>query len=296
MQEGFNKKNIILSTILVTGANGQLGSELKQLESKYSNFDFLFLDREDLDITDEAAVKFFFEENEIGYCINAAAYTAVDNAEKDKENAYILNALAVKYLAENAMKNNCKFIQISTDFVFDGKVTSPLKETDLTNPLSVYGQTKLEGEKFALENQALVIRTSWLYSTFGNNFVKTMLRLGAERESLNIIADQIGTPTYAKDLAEVLMFLVSKVEKEKLTGLYHFSNDGVASWYDFAAEIFRISGTKCTANPIPTEQYPTPAERPKYSLMDKTKISRDFGVVLKGWKTSLAECIEALDK
>ena len=283
-----------MKTILVTGANGQLGSEIRQLESTYSNYDFLFLDRDDLDITDEKAVKYFFKENEISFCINAAAYTAVDNAEKDSENAFLLNATAVKYLAENALKNNCKLIQISTDFVFDGTANLPLKETDQPNPISVYGASKLKGEEFALENEALVIRTSWLYSIFGNNFVKTMLRLGSEREELNIIADQIGTPTYAKDLAETILFLIDKIETEKLFGLYHFSNDGTTSWFDFAAEIFKISGTNCKANPIPTEQYPTPAQRPKYSLMDKSKIVNDFGIELKDWKLSLAECIEKL--
>lgn len=283
-----------MKTILVTGANGQLGSELKQLESKYSNFDFLFLDREDLDITDEKAVQYFFSENKIDFCINAAAYTAVDNAEKDTENARILNALAVKYLAENAKKTNCAFIHISTDFVFDGSAKSPLKESDKPNPLSVYGETKLEGEYFALENNALVIRTSWLYSTFGNNFVKTMIRLGNEREELNIIADQYGTPTYARDLAELIMALIDTKDIKTLVGLYHFSNSGEASWYDFAQEIFTISEIKCNAKPIATTEYPTPAERPKYSIMDKSKIVNDFGVELKDWKLSLKECLEKL--
>lgn len=284
-----------MKTILVTGANGQLGNELRQLESKFPNYHFLFLDKEDLNITDEHAVIYFFEENEVDYCINAAAYTAVDNAENDEENAYLLNAFAVKYLAENALLSECKFIQISTDFVFDGEGNFPLKETDETNPISVYGASKLKGEEFALDNDAIVIRTSWLYSTFGNNFVKTMLRLGAERESLNIISDQIGTPTYAKDLAEMILFLIDTVEVSKLKGIYHFSNEGKASWFEFAEEIFRLSATECKANPIPTEQYPTPASRPKYSLLDKSKIVTDFEVILKDWKKSLTECLNALN-
>lgn len=284
-----------MKTILVTGANGQLGSELKQLEDKYSNFDFLFLDRDDLDITDKKAVKYFFKENDVDFCINAAAYTAVDNAETDEKNAHVLNALAVKYLAENAQKTNCKLIQISTDFVFDGTAIKPLLEEDEANPLSVYGKTKLEGEYFALENNALVIRTSWLYSTFGNNFVKTMIRLGKERDELNIIADQFGTPTYAKDLAVLIMNLIDTKDKKDLTGLYHFSNAGEASWCDFAKEIFIVSGVKCKANPIPTLEYPTPAERPKYSVMDKSKMVKDFDVALIDWKISLKECINKLE-
>lgn len=285
-----------MKTILVTGANGQLGSELKQLTSTYSNFNFLFLERSQLDITDKEAVVNAFKENKIDFCINTAAYTAVDNAETDAENAQILNALAVKYLAENAQKNDAKLIHISTDFVFDGKGKKPLNETDKTNPLSIYGTTKLEGEKFALENDALVIRTSWLYSTFGNNFVKTMIRLGTERDELNIIADQFGTPTYARDLAQVILEIISNNEVEKLKGLYHFSNAGEASWYDFASEIFRQNKINCKANPIPSTAYPTPAERPKYSVMDKSKIVKDFGIELKDWKASLKECLEKLNK
>ncbi|MGB1019248.1 MAG: dTDP-4-dehydrorhamnose reductase [Chitinophagales bacterium] len=284
-----------MKTILVTGANGQLGNELKYLENSFTDFKFIFTDKQALDITNNEAILSFFKINEIDFCINTAAYTAVDNAEDDQENAMLLNATAVKYLAEVCKEFNAKLIHVSTDFVFDGKGNIPLKEENKPNPLSVYGATKLKGEEFALENNALVIRTSWLYSTFGNNFVKTMLRLGTERDELNIIADQFGTPTYAKDLAKAILDIISNNKVESIKGLYHFSNDGEASWFDFTKEIFSISNINCKANPIPTTEYPTPAERPKYSVMDKSKIVDDFGVVMKDWKVSLKECIEKLN-
>ena len=284
-----------MKTILVTGANGQLGNELKYLENSFTDFKFIFTDKQALDITNNEAILSFFKINEIDFCINTAAYTAVDNAENDQENAMLLNATAVKYLAEVCKEFNAKLIHVSTDFVFDGKGNIPLKEKNKPNPLSVYGATKLKGEEFALEKDALVIRTSWLYSTFGNNFVKTMLRLGTERDELNIIADQFGTPTYAKDLAKAILDIISNNKVENIKGLYHFSNKGEASWFDFTKEIFSISNINCKANPIPTTKYPTPAERPKYSVMDKSKIVDDFGVVLKDWKVSLKECIEKLN-
>lgn len=284
-----------MKTILVTGANGQLGNELKYLKNSFTDFKFIFTDKQALDITNNEAILSFFKINEIDFCINTAAYTAVDNAENDQENAMLLNATAVKYLAEVCKEFNAKLIHVSTDFVFDGKGNIPLKEENKPNPLSVYGATKLKGEEFALEKDALVIRTSWLYSTFGNNFVKTMLRLGTERDELNIIADQFGTPTYAKDLAKAILDIISNNKVENIKGLYHFSNKGEASWFDFTKEIFSISNINCKANPIPTTEYPTPAERPKYSVMDKSKIVDDFGVVLKDWKVSLKECIEKLN-
>lgn len=284
-----------MKTILVTGANGQLGNELKYLKNSFTDFKFIFTDKQALDITNNEAILSFFKINEIDFCINTAAYTAVDNAEDDQENAMLLNATAVKYLAEVCKEFNAKLIHVSTDFVFDGKGNIPLKEENKPNPLSVYGATKLKGEEFALEKDALVIRTSWLYSTFGNNFVKTMLRLGTERDELNIIADQFGTPTYAKDLAKAILDIISNNKVENIKGLYHFSNKGEASWFDFTKEIFSISNINCKANPIPTTEYPTPAERPKYSVMDKSKIVDDFGVVLKDWKVSLKECIEKLN-
>ncbi len=280
-----------MKTILVTGSNGQLGNELKSIQSKFSNFKFIFTDKDDLDITNATDLSMFFTENKIDYCINAAAYTAVDKAEEDMEMAFMLNAEAVLYLIDACKINNTKLIQISTDFVFDGKAKKPLKENESTNPLSVYGYSKLKGEEFALQNKALVIRTSWLYSSFGNNFVKTMIRLANERDELNIINDQIGTPTYAKDLAETILSLLLNFDISELEGLYHFSNEGVASWYDFAIEIFKQKKIACQVHPIPTTQYPTPAERPKYSVMDKSKIQKDFAIKLKDWKLSLKECI-----
>ena len=284
-----------MKTILVTGSDGQLGNEINSLKHNFKNFNFIFTDKGDLDITNPKELSIFFEDNKIDYCINAAAYTAVDKAEEDMEMAFMLNSEAVLYLVDACAINNTKLIQISTDFVFDGKANKSLKEDDTANPLSVYGFSKLKGEEIALQNNALVIRTSWLYSTFGNNFVKTMIKLGSERDELNIIDDQIGTPTYAKDLAEMILFLIENFDKDKLSGLYHFSNDGKASWYDFAVEIFRIKGIECKVNPIPTTEYPTPAERPKYSVMDKSKIKYIFSIALKDWKLSLRRCLNEIE-
>lgn len=282
--------------IAVTGANGQLGNELKALANQFPQIQFTFTDKETLDVCHIEEVNTFFEENDFDFCINTAAYTAVDNAETDQENAHLLNAEAVNYLSIACQENNTKLIHISTDFVFNGKGNKALKETDATEPLSVYGSTKLQGEKYALEKEHFVVRTSWLYSAYGNNFVKTMLRLGKERESLNIIADQIGTPTYAKDLAETILYIIKHFPKEKIKGLYHFSNEGKASWYDFATEIFAQAKIDCKTNAIPTEQYPTPATRPKFSLMDKNKIQIDFGIKLKDWKQSLQQCLQQLNE
>lgn len=280
--------------ILVTGSNGQLGSEFKVLSKTHSKFKFIFIDKEDLDITDLDKVKNYFSKNLVDVCINGAAYTAVDKAETDSINAFNVNEFAVKYISEACKINNTKLIQISTDFVFDGKSKIAYTEEDKTEPLSVYGQSKLNGELNALENNNLVIRTSWLYSSFGNNFVKTMIRLGTDRTELNVIEDQIGTPTYAKDLAEMIINLIANNNISKLNGLYHFSNDGKASWYDFAKEIFKIKKIDCKVNPIPTTEYPTPAERPKFSLMDKSKIEQDFNVKLVDWKDSLDNCLKLL--
>jgi len=291
----FTTTNYLFMNILITGSNGQLGSEFKKLVDSYTNFSFIFIDKEDLDITDSSLVFKYFRKNNFDFCINTAAYTAVDKAKTDKENACKVNTQAVQYLQKACDRYGVKLIHISTDFVFDGKQNIPYKETDNANPINVYGESKLGGEQKALvNNNALVIRTSWLYSSFGNNFVKTMIRLGNEKGELSIIDDQIGTPTYAKDLAEMIMELISIQDKNKLRGLYHFSNSGKASWHDFAKEIFRLKNITCKVIPIPTTAYPTPAARPKFSLMDKSKIINDFAIELKDWKESLKECLELL--
>jgi dTDP-4-dehydrorhamnose reductase len=266
-----------MKTILVTGANGQLGSELQEIAGKNSYFSFLFTDYEELDITDRNAVHQFFSSHSIDYVINCAAYTAVDKAETDYERAKILNAEAVGILAKEAHRTNIPFIHISTDYVFDGKNYKPYQEDDVVNPQSAYGTTKLEGENlaFAHHNKTMIIRTSWLYSSFGNNFVKTMIRLGKERDELSVIFDQIGTPTYAYDLANGIMSIIDSVEKNEQSftpGIYHYSNEGVCSWFDFAKEIHAYCNITCTVNPIKTEDYPTPAQRPFYSVLDKSKI------------------------
>lgn len=270
--------------ILITGVKGQLGSELSKIIP-----DAVLADKEELDITDFEAVKQFVNTNKIDTIINCVAYTAVDKAEDDEENTYKVNVLG----AENLAKTNCKLIHISTDYVFDGKNYEPYIEEDKTEPLSVYGKTKLESENVVLKNnkQAIVIRTSWLYSTYGNNFVKTMLRLGKEKESLNVVFDQVGTPTYAKDLAEIIKVIIPNINEET-AGIYHFSNEGVCSWYDFATEIMSLSNLNCKVKPILSIEYPTKATRPHYSVLNKNKIKKTFNVEIRHWKEALMECLK----
>ena len=287
--------------ILVTGANGQLGMELRQLASQYPGYDFAFLSREHLRVNDAGSVKQYFKTNHPDYCINCAAYTAVDKAEAEKESAFDINAGAVGILAAVCRTYECLFIHISTDYVFDGTATVPYKEDDPVNPQSVYGASKLEGERQAIKfNPApIIIRTSWVYSEFGKNFVKTMLRLMSEKEEINVVSDQYGSPTYAADLAQAILQIIGKpappgrgLPPQK--GIYHFSNEGVITWYDFAVAIKELSGSPCKINPITTLQYPTPAKRPAYSALDKTKIQQTFGITLKDWKGSLDACIHRL--
>jgi dTDP-4-dehydrorhamnose reductase len=280
--------------ILVTGSNGQLGKELKELESSYPQFEFIFLSREDLPIHHFELVRNFFKGTHPQYLINCGAYTAVDRAESEKELAFQVNAEAVGVLAAICNENNCQFIHISTDYVFDGTATTPYKEDSPTNPQGVYGTSKLEGEKQALQlnPDSVIIRTSWVYSEFGKNFVKTMLKLMCEKDELNVVNDQFGSPTYAADLAEAIMQIVPQSATHG--GIYHYSNNGIINWYDFALAIKAISGSNCKINPIPTSQYPTPAKRPAYSVLDKTKIQQTFGIELKDWKESLAVCISRL--
>lgn len=281
--------------VLVTGANGQVGSELRDLSSMYS-YEFFFTDRESLDISDANAIKEFIELNSIKIIINAAAYTAVDKAESDEINADKVNHLAVKNLAQIAKEKNITLIHISTDYVFDGKNYKPYNEDDITQANGVYGKTKLDGEK-AMQvinpKNSIIIRTSWVYSSFGNNFVKTMLRLGKERYSLGVIFDQVGTPTYARDLAKTILDILPNINNEKVA-IYNYSNEGVLSWYDFAKEIMKMAKIDCIINPIETKEYPTPATRPHYSLLNKAKIKKEFNLVIPFWKDSLDACLKTM--
>ncbi len=280
--------------ILITGCNGQLGNEMQLLEKNYPQHSWFNTDVQELDISNQLAVEQFVKQNQIDGIVNCAAYTAVDKAEENKELCTTLNTVAPSYLAAAVDKRGGWMIQISTDYVFNGTKHTPYVETDTPSPDSVYGSTKLAGElgvsKFC--KCSMIIRTAWLYSTFGNNFVKTMLRLGKEKTELGVIYDQIGTPTYARDLASIIM---TAIEKGIQPGVYHFSNEGVISWYDFTKAIHRIAGiTTCHVRPLHTAEYPTPANRPHYSVLDKTKIKKTYGVEVPYWEESLKECIEKL--
>ena len=280
--------------ILVTGCNGQLGSEMQLLEKENPQHTFFNTDVEELDITDQDAIEKFVAYNGIDGIVNCAAYTAVDKAEANEELCTRLNAEAPAYLAAAVGRRGGWMIQISTDYVFDGTKHTPYTEDDDTCPNSVYGKTKLVGELNVqkLCENSMIIRTAWLYSTFGNNFVKTMIRLGKEKPELGVIFDQIGTPTYARDLAVAIF---AAVNKGIVPGVYHFSNEGVISWYDFTKAIHRIAGIKtCKVRPLHTSEYPTPANRPAYSVLDKTKIKETYGIEIPYWEESLAECIKAL--
>lgn len=280
--------------ILVTGANGQVGSELQFLINQYSDFSFIFVDKEELDITNEQAVKAFFADKKIDYCINCAAYTAVDKAETETTIAKAVNHLAVQHIAAACQQQGTRLIQLSTDYVYHNEQNTPFKEDDLTNPQGVYAQTKLEGDLAALNyNNAIVIRTSWVYSSFGNNFVKTMLRLGADRDKLTIIFDQIGSPTYARDLAKAMLDIIQQ-QPTTFSGIYHYSNEGVCSWFDFAKAIFDYKNIACQTSPIETKDYPTPAKRPHFSLLNKAKIKATFDLEIPYWRDSLITCLDLL--
>ncbi len=284
-----------MNNILVTGANGQLGSEIKELSDEYED-NFFFTDKKNLDISNEKAINAFIEVNNINTIINCAAYTAVDKAEEDTINADKINHLAVKYLAQAAKEKNIKLIHLSTDYVFDGTNHKPYTEDNNVNPNGVYGKTKLDGENAMQEinpANSIIIRTSWVYSSFGANFVKTMLRLAKERKELGVIFDQVGTPTYAKDLAKTILEIIPKINNEKIE-IYHYSNEGVCSWYDFAKTIFELSGTECQVNPIETKEYPTPATRPHYSLLNKSKIKKEYNITIPYWKDSLDKCLRKM--
>ncbi len=280
--------------ILVTGSNGQLGKELKKIAPSFPQFEFIFLSREDLPIHHFEMVRHYYKVYQPSYLINCAAYTAVDRAEQEKDLAFQVNGEAVGVLAAICKEQHCKFIHISTDYVFDGTATVPYKEDSPTNPQSVYGASKLEGEKQALQlnPDSIIIRTSWLYSEFGKNFVKTMMKLLQEKDEINVVNDQIGSPTYANDLAEAIMQIISL--KQWHPGIYNYSNDAVISWFDFAEAIKDLSGSTCKINPISTSQFPTPAKRPSYSVLDKKKIQDVYGISMKNWRDSLAGCLEKL--
>lgn len=286
--------------VLVTGSNGQLGSELRRLldhsKDTIQNTTFHFVTRNELDLSNLCKVEDFFEGKRFDAIINCAAYTAVDKAESEQELADAINQRFVSMLAKIAKRDNAKLIHISTDYVFDGKNHRPYIENDPTDPQGVYGRTKRDGENAILTvapSNTIIIRTSWVYSSYGNNFVKTMLRLGKERESLGVIFDQVGTPTYARDLAEAILEILPKIDNQ-VPEIYHFSNEGAASWYDFAKAIFELSAVKCSINPITTDQYPTPASRPHYSLLNKTKIKKDFNLSIPYWRDSLKTCLQEL--
>ena len=290
-----------MKNILVTGAYGQLGNEVRILSVNYPQYNFMFTDVDSLDICDKAMLLDFVQGNDIRYIINCAAYTAVDKAEDETELCEKINAKAVKNLGEVAAEVGAGIIHVSTDYVFNGKGYMPYTEDMPTSPCSVYGKTKLKGEKALLKacENAMVVRTAWLYSPFGNNFVKTMRKLGAEREQLNVIFDQVGSPTFAEDLAAALLVMLDQTidQEHNKGGIYHYSNEGVCSWYDFTLKIHQLSGiTTCKVNPIETKDYPTKAARPHYSVLNKAKIKNTFGIAVPHWEASLQRCINQLNE
>ncbi len=284
--------------ILITGANGQLGSEFREIAEIQSLHTFFFTDVDDLDITDFIAVNKYIIENNIDIIVNCAAYTAVDKAEEEVEIAENINVLGPEILAKSANINSCKLVHISTDYVFDGSKNMPYTEDDIEKPIGVYGATKYKGEQavIAINAEAVVIRTSWLYSSFGNNFVKTMLKFGKERESVNVICDQVGTPTYAKDLAVAILKILDSGNKiNRKRSVYHFSNQGVISWYDFAVNIMELAKLDCKVNAIETKDYPSKVVRPFYSVLNKANMIKDFNLEIPYWKESLKDCINKLN-
>lgn len=281
------------NTILVTGANGQLGSEMRAISFLYPAYNFLFVTKDDLSIDDAEAIKKYFANHSINYCVNCAAYTAVDKAETEPEKALLVNATAVGNLANVCNQYNTQLIHISTDYVFDGASVTPYKEGHPIAPINTYGTTKLEGEHLAQQNNpgTIILRTSWVYSSFGNNFVKTMLRLMKEKEQLNVVSDQVGCPTYAADLAVAIMQIITSGKAADNPGIYNYSNSGIINWWQFAVAIKELTGSKCIVNPIPSSNYPTPAKRPAYSVLDTTHIQEIFNVNIPFWRDSLQKCL-----
>ncbi len=282
--------------ILVTGANGQLGKELKGLSAGYPQFDFIFASREELPVHQPGAVHAFFEIHQPIFCINCAAYTAVDKAETEKDMAFLITAESVGSVAAACKMFRTKLIHISTDYVFDGTSSIPLTEEDATDPINIYGASKLKGEQLAFEHneETIIIRTSWVYSAFGSNFVKTMIRLMKEKESIHVINDQAGSPTWAADLAAMILQITGS--GKFIPGIYNYSNEGQTTWFDFAMAIKELTGSPCVVHPIPASQYPTPATRPHYSLLDKSKIKGVYGIRVPDWRTSLVSCVEQIKK
>ena len=295
--------------ILVTGKNGQLGRSIQKIvdtDSKIDNNqnydDFIFVGREDLDLSSESSITHYFDNNKFDIIINCAAYTAVDKAEEEQDLANQVNHLAVKQIAQIAKNQQAKLIHISTDYVFDGESEKPYIETDETSPINVYGRTKLAGEQALQEimpTDAIIIRTSWVYSEFGNNFVKTMLRLGRERDELSVVSDQIGSPTYATDLANAILEIIqnkSFKEPAQTTQIYHYSNEGEISWHEFSKEVFKIKRIDCKVESVTTEEYPTTAKRPKTAILDKSKVTKTFNINVFEWRKSLERCISLIKK
>lgn len=283
-----------MKRILVTGANGQLGQSILEQSKNYKEIECFFVTRNELDITNEELINHYFEDKSFDFVVNCAAYTAVDKAEDDQENAYLVNAKATEFLAKITNQKGIPFIHVSTDYVFDGTEAIPRLETDQTNPIGVYGQTKLDGENLALENnpKTIILRTAWVYSRFGNNFVKTMLRLFNDKDSIFVVADQIGSPTNAIDLADAILTIISK---DDLTyGIFNYSNEGECSWFEFAQKIKELSNSTIEINPVPTSAYPTKAKRPAYSLLDKSKIKEVYQFDIPTWEDSLKKELKHL--
>jgi len=284
-----------MQTVLVTGSKGQLGNEVRVLAKTYPQFEFIFTDIEELDICNQTAVDEFFAKHKIDFLLNCAAYTAVDKAEEDIDLCYKINKEALGFLGEAASRHGTKVVHVSTDYVFDGKSHIPYTEDMPVSPASVYGKSKLAGEQLleAICPVSVIVRTSWLYSSFGNNFVKTMLRLGRERDSLNVIFDQIGSPTYAADLADALLQIISA--ENFVPGVYHFANEGVCSWYDFTISILKKSGIECQVKPIESKDYPAKTPRPYYSVMNKQKVKSMYNIQIPHWEDGLQRCIAKLE-
>jgi len=285
-----------MQTILVTGSHGQLGNEMQQAANRYPSFQYIYTDVEELDICDKNALQAFVKDNKVNIIVNCAAYTAVDKAEDDVELCYRINRDAVRNIGEVAQENKVKVVHVSTDYVFDGTNHLPYTEDLPVCPATIYGKSKLEGEQALMESgdQVVILRTAWLYSSFGNNFVKTMMKLGTERDALNVIFDQIGTPTYAADLADTILTLLS--HETFVPGIYHFSDEGVCSWYDFTKSIHRIAGITCDVRPIETKDYPARTPRPNYSVLNKAKIKSTYGINIPHWEESLEKCISLLQQ